>query len=226
MKVYTIHGNAQSSEIFEKVQFENVEHIDLPGHGKSERLENYSIDIYSKYVSDKITEPCVLLGHSLGGHIAINVAHTNPHVKALVITGTPPLSNETFTDAFLPVPSFGILYQEEENLDMLIDFVDKQTEDDSLKKLLIEMYSLQDPRSRSSMQESLAKGVSNEIEILTNISIPFYITFGGREKIANVEYTKKLGLGNVKLFDCAHNVMWELPYEYSMFVKNVISELE
>ena len=226
MKIYTIHGNAQSEEIFSKVQLDNIEHITLPGHGSSKKLSDYSLEYYVDYVNDIITEPCLLLGHSLGGHIAINACERCQNIKGMVITGTPPLSNETFSEAFLANESLGILFQEERDDSLLEDFLSLQTKDHELKALLKKMYNEQHSIARSSFNDSLSLGVNNEIDILKKTNVPFLLSFGDKENIANVSYTEALDLGEVYKFKSAHNVMWENPKEYIDVVNEFIYKLE
>jgi pimeloyl-ACP methyl ester carboxylesterase len=72
--------------------------LDFRGHGRSERvpggyqIENYAQDTIA-FLSNQIAEPAVLLGHSLGGLVAIQVAaDAGASVRALVLED-PPLFN-------------------------------------------------------------------------------------------------------------------------------------
>ena len=69
--------------------------LDFRGHGKSGRVKGkYQIENYTQsiiaFLQKKITEPTILLGHSLGGAVALITANKLPGaVKAIIIGDTP-----------------------------------------------------------------------------------------------------------------------------------------
>jgi len=68
--------------------------VDIPGHGKSLKLEKYSLENYSEPLIDfsykHFKEPFDVIGHSLGGLIAIFVASKlNNLVRNLVLEDPP-----------------------------------------------------------------------------------------------------------------------------------------
>jgi pimeloyl-ACP methyl ester carboxylesterase len=71
--------------------------IDLPGFGMSEKPEtyNYSLlsqaDLVSAFLQALHIQHCTLIGHSMGGSIAILLAHTHPHLVARLLVIEPNL---------------------------------------------------------------------------------------------------------------------------------------
>lgn len=71
-----------------------------------------NLDVYTPYtIRDKIisllpdNRPIILEGHSLGGHIAIEIAHFlrgTGRILGMILIGTPPCGPTTFHKAFLP----------------------------------------------------------------------------------------------------------------------------
>ncbi len=67
--------------------------IDLPGHGSSpgpgrERIEDYAADL-AALIAERGWPPMILIGHSMGGAIALELAATHPkRVVALILIGT------------------------------------------------------------------------------------------------------------------------------------------
>jgi len=119
-----IHGNSASKSIFSK-QFESsladryhLVAFDLPGHGESDNakdpLNTYTIQSYAKLVNELVKtlklEPLVLVGWSLGGHIAIEAAAQGLPLAGIVISGTPPVGPgiEHMGEAFIPSESMGL----------------------------------------------------------------------------------------------------------------------
>lgn len=73
---------------------------DMPNHGHSAWTAEFSYDehaeIMSDWIKDNFDEPVVIVGHSMGGKIAMRVALTEPElVKALVIVDISPDRNDS-----------------------------------------------------------------------------------------------------------------------------------
>ncbi|MEP2652665.1 MAG: alpha/beta fold hydrolase [Paraglaciecola sp.] len=71
--------------------------VDLPDHGKSDFTEVFSFESYAQLIRQKITElgisQVTLLGHSLGGKVAMKIALTSQDlVKHLAILDIAPVS--------------------------------------------------------------------------------------------------------------------------------------
>lgn len=65
--------------------------IDLPGMGQSEAVSPYDLDTVSNHIAEFIPNNTIVLGWSLGGLIAMHIAHTHPEVvRKLVLVGTTP----------------------------------------------------------------------------------------------------------------------------------------
>ena len=69
--------------------------LDLPGHGRSPLPGRQSIDAYAAWVREWLlateTPPAILVGHSMGGAIALELAWQSPErVAALVVIGAGP----------------------------------------------------------------------------------------------------------------------------------------
>ncbi len=104
MKIICLHGNAQTPQIFNRLEKHcNFETLTLAGHGQAPHLKQYSLDNHVDYNNHKLSdEDYLLIGHSLGGHIALRMALKNPRIKGLIITGAPIISPDTMPLAFLP----------------------------------------------------------------------------------------------------------------------------
>ncbi|MDQ2995682.1 MAG: alpha/beta hydrolase [Chloroflexota bacterium] len=80
--------------------------LDLRGHGKSGRvpwgyrLQDYADDV-AALLRERIREPAVLFGHSLGGIIALLVAAQQPAYVRGVVVGDSPLTSATWQTLLL-----------------------------------------------------------------------------------------------------------------------------
>src|SRR3984893_16281383 len=119
--VVDVHGNSSCKEACRK-QYEDklgekyrMVAMDLPGHGASSNAfdpaKTYSMAGYAAVVGevlDKLkVERAVIVGWSLGGHIAIEMLRSWPGVIAIMITGAPPVRREmeAITAGFQPSPA-------------------------------------------------------------------------------------------------------------------------
>jgi pimeloyl-ACP methyl ester carboxylesterase len=98
-----IHGNSSAKSAFAKLLIEpaladrHLVALDLPGAGESADMSDpaaYTIPAVARIVTTALAaagldEP-VIVGWSLGGHIAIEMVGQQAPVAALVLTGTPP----------------------------------------------------------------------------------------------------------------------------------------
>ncbi|MFX0009765.1 MAG: alpha/beta fold hydrolase [Candidatus Hermodarchaeota archaeon] len=78
--------------------------LDLPGFGKSDKPTiNYSVDFFTKQIIDFLNllgyNEVILIGHSLGGLITLNITINRPDlVKKLVLISTPPSISHSFKE--------------------------------------------------------------------------------------------------------------------------------
>jgi pimeloyl-ACP methyl ester carboxylesterase len=74
--------------------------LDFRGHGRSGRvekkyqLEDYVLDTVA-FLKDKLTEPAILFGHSVGGAVALLIAARIPELVRAIVVGDTPLCPES-----------------------------------------------------------------------------------------------------------------------------------
>ncbi len=87
-----IHGAGGTQSKWRKVH-EQITHvhskfIDLPGHGTHQGRPAASIEEYAEMLNPAIDQDCIVVGHSMGGLIGIELAAKNGNVKGLVLTAS------------------------------------------------------------------------------------------------------------------------------------------
>ncbi len=239
-----IHGNSLSKESFAK-QFEGTPShryiaVDLPGHGSSDRSKNpeedYTVPGFSttlcSFLSALNLKNVVLVGHSLGGHIAIEMANSLNSLKGLVIFGTPPLAiPPDMASAFLPNPAMaaafkGELSQEETNL-----LAQAFCSDQALTQNLARQINQTDPNSRTSIGASIGQlNYTDEIVICKDLSVDFAVLHGAKDPLVNQDYFSskfpKMWKGAVQIIqEAGHSIQLETPEEFSEILSAYLNDL-
>src|SRR6056297_412222 len=82
---------------------------DMPNFGESERLSTADIDVYADYMRDfilslKLSTPIPVVGHSLGGAVAISLALRTPElVSRLILVDSAPMNGLKTPEEHYPV---------------------------------------------------------------------------------------------------------------------------
>jgi len=89
--LFFLHGWAQSQRIWfqQRQAFPDAHFLNLPGHGGA---ANIDADAWVEHIHQQLPdEPCVLVGWSLGGMLALDIATRFPQsIAALVLVSTTP----------------------------------------------------------------------------------------------------------------------------------------
>lgn len=202
--IVCIHGNSSSKESFRDfanlVKDKRVIAFDLYGHGESEWAKDpslYTLNGYTDLVKDFLGNLNLsnihLLGHSLGGHIAIeSLPDIEENLKSLITFGTPPLSGASdFAVAFNPTTYLEFLFKQNlsNNEAQLISYALSKEAADKVCQGFLNT----DGKARHTLGASLNEGnVVNEIKILNNTNIFYRIIYGQSDDLVNINYMEKI----------------------------------
>lgn len=223
-----IHGNSSSSKAFSfltpllEKQFRIIT-LDLIGHGQSDNSsdpkKSYSIPSYAKSVCELIDhlnlQKCVMIGHSLGGNIALQLSTMTNCVKGIALVSSAPISySEKALEAYTPYEGNYAGHGEvltEEQASEFMQACGIQTEDPK------QLFAIQDaircdPQSRALMVATVFAGQGeDEPQIVKNLSIPLAVFEAQNEKAIKKGYLKSLVYKNLwrsevfKIQDCEHS---------------------
>ncbi|MBC3759103.1 alpha/beta hydrolase [Hyunsoonleella sp. SJ7] len=241
-----IHGNSSSSKVFQHIlNSKNIRHsmlaVDLPGHGSSlngyNREENFFMGSYLDQLSDliqSIDDDIVLVGNSLGGHIAIELApRIADKLLGLVVFGTPPLKKPlNFEEAFLPEPALQTFFTENPPDNEIQEAANVAVFDEDKAPVIFTDFKNAHPKVRTALGVDVANGrLLNEYEIFTGLPVSKYIIAGAQDPTVNGDYLNevvKASAGHCELIefsDCGHYPSLERPLQFEATLIRIANEV-
>jgi len=202
--------------------------VDLPGHGKASvskgctSIEEYRDSVHSALSSSGI-DKCYIVGHSMGGAIAMTFALTFPDkVKGIVLVGTGAKLK------VFPQILEGIMKDKEKTLSSIIEYAVSKNAPASLKKGCFDEMMKCNPEVIYG--DFLACDRFNAMETLNTIDVPTLIVCGTEDALTPPKYSIYLHQ-NIKesrlvlIKDAGHMVMMEKPDEVNNAIIDFISSI-
>ncbi|MDH6116759.1 alpha/beta hydrolase [Kitasatospora sp. GAS204B] len=205
--VILVHGNSSSSRTWQRLldspfgQRYRCLAPDLPGHGKSPRsTDGYSISGYTHalaaFARDTGARDALIVGWSLGGHIALEAAPELPDAAGFAIFGTPPLTGpEAMSSAFLPHPALAVGFSAEVGPQEAHAYAAAQLSPDSPLSPASAVADIlaTDPAARSDLAAALASGaIADELAIARTLRQPLAILHGDEDQLISLPYLRSL----------------------------------
>ena len=243
--IFCIHGNSSSSKVFESL-FNSTELkqsivvIDLPGHGTNQNIDDelpnfsfFSLKNYLLKAVSEVNDGVLLIGNSLGGHLAIEIATEIKNLKGLVIMGTPPLKKPiNFQEAFIQVPELNTFFKEfptDEEIEAIteIAMVNKKN-----KHIIIDDFKRSNPLVRSALAVDLSEdSFEDEYDVFTNLTIPKYIIAGDSDPSVNRSYLDqiknecRINCELIEINDCGHYPSVDRPLEFNRIIEEICKNI-
>jgi pimeloyl-ACP methyl ester carboxylesterase len=249
LPVLLLHGNSTSGRTFIKQldsdlgQQYRLIAPDLPGFGLSQPLDDPSTQAGLRPWACTMTalldalgvREVVVLGWSLGGHIALEMAPSLPKLKGVVIYGTPPLGMPPAMDkAFLPHPNMEFTFKEqltEEQMDSYVgsffaaDFAERPAQ-------FLEDIRRADGRARGVIAQNVMQAdFLDELKVVAELQAPLAILHGANEQLVNGDYfasvsAPTLWRNEVQVIEGAgHAPHWETPEEFNALVAAFLADV-
>jgi pimeloyl-ACP methyl ester carboxylesterase len=182
-----------------------------------------NVKSFSKYVKDFITykgfDKVILLGNSLGGHIALYHTKMYPEkVAGLVITGSSGLYESAMGDSYPRRGDYDYIQKKAEAV-----FYDPKV---ATKEIVDEVYSMANDRIKLIKTLTIAKSAirHNMAKDLPKMQTPTCIIWGKDDKVTPPEVAEEFHklLPNSKLYwidKCGHAPMMEHPAEFNVILE-------
>lgn len=226
-----LHGNSSAAAAFSALSATLGERyrvlaIDLPGHGLSDAAPgHYSFAGYARMLVQLITAleltDYYILGHSLGGHAALEALPALPGLRGLILLGAPPFNSRWASQLFAADPSEGLVFTDAISPaqvgQLARAFIHDEHRDPQLQLRVQQFIRDTDPAVRAELGLSLAGGeVQNEIELLTRHPVPSLLLQGREDAFIQAEQCQELSrlmphLEVVLIDACGHCPHLEAP---------------
>jgi pimeloyl-ACP methyl ester carboxylesterase len=247
--VLLIHGNSSCKEIFRN-QFDylvnlgyGVVAVDLPGHGDSENARmprsTYSFPGYARLLRSLMHQLEIpkfhIIGWSLGGHIGIEMWHSDPTVRSLLITGTPPvtLSPSGAARGFNDVPSmnlagarsFSRTDADRYGAAMLGTALDHRLR-------VVRTIARTDGRARYWMLKNGVSGLGvDQVKAIGSCRRPLAVVQGTDDPFVNSAYVQSLNYTNLWLkrpimVKAGHAPHWQKPRMFNAYMRKFLDHVE
>jgi pimeloyl-ACP methyl ester carboxylesterase len=238
--VLLIHGNSLSSESYEhQLNGElgkrwRLVTFDLPGHGDSppagEPARTYSLTGYSRITREVasslgLRKP-VVVGHSLGGHIALQAVASGFEVSGIMVFGTPPIRTlADFPAAFHLDRIGGVNFRAKPTDTEILHYVQLFMPEGIVPPpYYLRSFAATDPAAREAFWSSLDGAVlANEQAVLESIRFAAILQ-GEFDRLVSTDYIRQLGLpnlwrGSVQLLPAAgHCPQYDCPDTFNGFL--------
>jgi pimeloyl-ACP methyl ester carboxylesterase len=246
--VIFIHGNSCSSGTWEGIlqspfgQRYRCLALDLPGHGDSAKAsdpKDYSLPGYASiltaFAEATNATNAVIVGWSLGGHIALEAAPALTNAPGFVIFGTPPIASaDQLSVAFQPNPAMAFTFapsiSPDEARAYAAAFVAPGSDLD-LSEIVTDVLKT-DGAARAGLGASLAEGrYADEVAIVNALNQPLAILHGEGEQLISLDYLRTLSIPalwrqEIQLIPGAgHAPHLETPGQFTALLQDFIADL-
>ena len=201
-----VHGNSLNAELFAPLIKSttlsglDIYAIDLPGHGNSGKLVNgYSFqnvfDAIPALIQHLKLREYAIFAHSFGGHLILQHLEQLKGLKGLIISGTPPLTdNAAMAAAFLPNPAAQLAFTpnlSNEQMTQLAEIVGNKNNTDQIKQAIEQS----DPNFRAGLIHQIStQAIHNEVEKLNSWAKPVCLLQATKDQAVNLSYIQNLDI--------------------------------
>lgn len=241
-----IHGNSSCRQVF-ACQMRSAlarEHrlisFDLPGHGQSDDARDPERTYALPGLADSVAEllacldvnEVIVLGWSLGGHIAIQMLSRFQGVAGLIITGTPPIRRGAFADGFLTSPAAGLPGRSQLS-DAQVDEFARMMFGEPVPPFLRQAIRRADGRFREQLfAASLAGGGVDQHRSVEASQIPIAVINGEDDPIVRLDYLDSVAFGNLwdgrrhRLPGAGHAAFWRSTDRFNNLVQRFLDDIQ
>ncbi|WP_225890064.1 alpha/beta fold hydrolase [Indioceanicola profundi] len=241
-----IHGNSSCRRVFDRQAGRALGRtyrlitFDLPGHGDSgdaDRPEcTYTLpglaDATAELLAKLGISEAVVLGWSLGGHIAIEMLGRFGGIKGLVLTGTPPVKHGGLADGFVRPPNAGLAARQDmsaADIDMFAHLIFGEP----VAPFIREAIRRADGRCRRQLFEAALAGAGvDQRAAVEASSVPIAVINGSADPLIKLDYIDSIEYGNLwerkchRINGAGHAPFWHAADAFNAIVARFLDDLQ
>jgi pimeloyl-ACP methyl ester carboxylesterase len=245
LPVLLIHGNSLSREVFRKQlggalsRKYRLVAFDLPGHGESGDALDPSRTYTRPGLASAVIEMLSLLGisevavvgWSLGGHIALEMASKYFGIKGLFISGAPPVSRHNMAEGFIWTSHMrlaGQQYLSSSEIDAFGAAIFGAPAPVACRRAITRADGL----ARKTIFEAARSGVGiDQRSLVENLAVPLAVVNGSQDPFVNLDYLNVPKYANLwegrchRLPGLKHAPFWEAPDVFDELLGRFIDDI-
>lgn len=241
-----LHGNSQAEvwryqlEAEELARWRRVA-FDFPGQGRSgfsdDPAHRYGLlglaEMTAAMVEALGVERVVLVGYSLGGHVALEGAPDIPGLAGLFVFGMGPVTDAgDLPRLFKPNPAIDFISRAELTEGEALAFAEAIFgAPERIPEFFVEALRAVDPKERPALMASVAEGRHrDEVAVARALPCPLAIVYGEDDALIERSYLDTLDLplwrGGVQgIPDSGHTPRWEQPARFNQLLRDFAESL-
>lgn len=243
-----LHANSGCKEMF-RLQSEALAGtrrllaLDLPGHGASsdaiDPRRTYCFSGYADAVVEVLgnleIERVAILGHSLGGHVALELIPRVKDVAGVMIFGTPPIApgQEAAALGFRPNPEMAYTGSPTLTDEQVEGVVELALGPDARRDMFFtSAVRRTDGRARQYMVEAVVAGTgTDQRQLVATSSVPLAIVNGADDPVVNLDYIDSLTYRAlwtprpVRIVDAGHGSHWQRYEQFNELLGGFLASL-
>ena len=239
-----IHGNSSCRRVFER-QFEShlrdicrLIAFDLPGHGDSDDAPDPARTYTRAGLADAAydvaeglgLQEIIVLGWSLGGHVAIEMLSRMGGIRGLVITGTPPIRRGGVAEGFMPsqhLASAGQLVLSPPEMTSFAEAIFGEP----VPPFLVPAIARADGRCRERLLQAARAGDgADQRQAVESSPVPTAVVNGAADPLIKLDYVEsvafqKLWSGRCHRLDAGHAPFWHAAADFNELVGRFLADV-
>ncbi len=245
-----LHGNSMSSKIFGallKGQLAKKYHLlafDLPGHGDSDDASNpeatYTLPGYASVISlalDKLKiKAPILIGFSLGGNVAFEMAAGGMSLAGVVTIGVCPLPCDParIVEGYQPNDKFDLGFKETMTTEEIETYSTYTLQGGASRPPEFNSKDIErtDGLARSTFIASVfAANYSDQLTWIASSPTPLAMILGGNDKVINIAHLRTLTFANLwrgtiqVLAGSGHAPFRDAPDDFNLMIEDFVRSL-